>query len=65
MKKVEESQLLTEKLRLMSQEKDKLGGINGLLKEQVAMYEKQLKPLKAKTRELTEKISILEASTNL
>eukprot|EP00116_Pleurobrachia_bachei_P006998 sb/3467260/ len=65
MKKVEESQLLTEKLRLMSQEKDKLGDINSLLKEQVAMYEKQLKPLKAKTRELTEKISILEATWSL
>ena len=51
---------MAEKLKLVTEEKNKLSKMNMLLKQQVAMHEKQQKPLKTQNRDLSDKISILE-----
>lgn len=60
LKQVEESQALAEKIKQMTDEKNKLTTMTGLLKQQIAAYDKQVKPLKAQNRELSDKITILQ-----
>ena len=60
LKKVEESQALTEKVNLLTDDKNKSTTMITLLKQQIAVYEKQIKPLKASNRELSDKVTILQ-----
>ena len=57
---MEESQALAEKIRLITEEKTRLTSMTGLLKQQIAAYDKQVKPLKAQNRELNDKITVLQ-----
>ena len=60
LKKVEDSQALTEKVNLLTDDKNKSTTMITLLKQQIAVYEKQIKPLKASNRELSDKVTILQ-----
>ena len=60
LKKVEESQAMTEKVNQLTEERNKLTAMTSLLKQQIAVYEKQIKPLKTNNRELSDKVSILQ-----
>lgn len=59
LKQVEESQAIAEKLKLITDDRDKLKTLTNLLKQQIAAYDKQVKPLKAQNRELNDKITVL------
>ena len=57
---MEESQALAERIKQLTDDKNKLTTMTGLLKQQIAAYDKQVKPLKAQNRELSDKITILQ-----
>lgn len=59
LRKVEEMQVLAEKLKSVTEDKIKLGKMTALLKQQIAAYEKQIKPLKSQNRELSDKVTIM------
>ena len=44
----------------MTEDKSKLTTMTGLLKQQIAAYDKQVKPLKAQNRELNDKITVIQ-----
>ena len=60
LKQVEESQALAERIKQITEDKNKLTTMTGLLKQQIAAYDKQVKPLKAQNRELSDKITVLQ-----
>ena len=65
LKQVEESQALAERIKQLTEDKNKLTTMTGLLKQQIAAYDKQVKPLKAQNRELSDKITILQVPSNI
>ena len=62
---MEESQALAERIKQLTEDKNKLTTMTGLLKQQIAAYDKQVKPLKAQNRELSDKITILQVSSSI
>ena len=62
---MEESQALAERIKQLTEDKNKLTTMTGLLKQQIAAYDKQVKPLKAQNRELSDKITILQVPSNI